>query len=343
MQTTINRKFKDRLFRLAFQEKQDLLDLYNAVSGRQYTNPEELAIMTLEDAIYLGMKNDVSFLVSDVLNLYEHQSSFNPNMPIRGLNYFADTYRYFIDEHRLDVYGETLVRLPLPQYIVFYNGTREEPDRLELKLSDAFICQNPEEKGSLECRAIMLNINYGHNRELMERCKRLRDYAVFVDRIRENCKRGMILGEAVKLAVDSCIKEGILADILKKNRAEVYDLILYEYDEQKQLELAREGAMQAGRKAGFEAGLEDGRAAGLKDGRAVGLKEGRAAGLEEGRAAGREEGKIAIIRKKMERHHDLSTISDMLEMDEAYVEKVMNLIMEGKTDFEIASIICNPN
>lgn len=327
MQTTINRKFKDRLFRLAFQEKQDLLDLYNAVSGRQYTNPEELAIMTLEDAIYLGMKNDVSFLVSDVLNLYEHQSSFNPNMPIRGLNYFADTYRYFIDEHRLDVYGETLVRLPLPQYIVFYNGTREEPDRLELKLSDAFICQNPEEKGSLECRAIMLNINYGHNRELMERCKRLRDYAVFVDRIRENCKRGMILGEAVKLAVDSCIKEGILADILKKNRAEVYDLILYEYDEQKQLELAREGAMQAGRKAGFEAGLED----------------GRAAGLEEGRAAGREEGKIAIIRKKMERHHDLSTISDMLEMDEAYVEKVMNLIMEGKTDFEIASIICNPN
>ena len=96
-QININRNYKDRLFRLAFQEKEDLLDLYNAVSGRQYTNPEDIIITTLADAIYLGMKNDISFLVSDVLNLYEHQSSFNPNMPVRGLNYFADTYREYIE------------------------------------------------------------------------------------------------------------------------------------------------------------------------------------------------------------------------------------------------------
>lgn len=335
MQTNVNRKFKDRLFRLAFQEKQDLLDLYNAVSGRQYTNLDELTIMTLEDAIYMGMKNDVSFLVSDVLNLYEHQSSFNPNMPIRGFNYFADTYRQFIDEHRLDVYGEKLVRLPLPQYIVFYNGTKEEPDRLELRLSDAFVCQNPEEKGCLECRAIMININYGHNKELMSKCKRLRDYMIFVDRVRQNGKCGMTLAEAVEQAVNSCIEEGILADILKKNRAEVYDLILYEYDEQKQLELAREGAMKAGREEGWKEGCEEGRKKGMEEGK----KEGKIEGKKEGIAYGL----VVLIRKKMNRGYDPHTIADMLEMDEAYVKNVINLIRENeeKSDSEIAVMICD--
>jgi hypothetical protein len=304
-QIKLNRNYKDRLFRLAFQEKKDLLDLYNAVSGRQYTNPDDLIITTLADAIYLGMKNDISFLVSDVLNLYEHQSSFNPNMPVRGLNYFADTYREYIDRNGFDIYGEKLIRLPMPQYIVFYNGTKEEPDRIELRLSDAFLCQNPEEKGCLECRATMININYGHNKELMDRCRRLKDYAVFVSRIRNNEKRGMALDEAVKQAVHSCIEEGILADILKKNRAEVCNLILYEYDEQRQLAIAREGAMKAGR--------------------------------EEGRAAEQ----VTIIRNMAGKGLNPSAIADMLGLEEGYVKKVLYLLAEetGRTDLEIAGIL----
>ena len=284
-QIKLNRNYKDRLFRLAFQEKKDLLDLYNAVSGRQYTNPDDL--------------------VSDVLNLYEHQSSFNPNMPVRGLNYFADTYREYIDRNGFDIYGEKLIRLPMPQYIVFYNGTKEEPDRIELRLSDAFLCQNPEEKGCLECRATMININYGHNKELMDRCRRLKDYAVFVSRIRNNEKRGMALDEAVKQAVHSCIEEGILADILKKNRVEVCNLILYEYDEQRQLAIAREGAMKAGR--------------------------------EEGRAAEQ----VTIIRNMAGKGLNPSAIADMLGLEEGYVKKVLYLLAEetGRTDLEIAGIL----
>ena len=315
-QININRNYKDRLFRLAFQEKEDLLDLYNAVSGRQYTNPEDIIITTLADAIYLGMKNDISFLVSDVLNLYEHQSSFNPNMPVRGLNYFADTYREYIE-----IYGEKLIRLPMPQYIVFYNGMKEEPDRVELRLSDAFLCQNPEENGCLECRATMININYGHNEELMDRCKRLKDYAVFVNRIRENERRGMALNEAVELAVNSCINEGILADILKKNRAEVCNLILYEYDEQKQLAIAREGAKKAGR------------------------EEGREEGREQGIAQGREAEKVMVIRNMAAKGLDPRSIADMLNTEEPYIKNVLNLLAEkvGKTDLEIAGILLNRN
>ncbi len=328
-QININRNYKDRLFRLAFQEKGDLLDLYNAVSGRQYTNPEDIIITTLADAIYLGMKNDISFLVSDVLNLYEHQSSFNPNMPVRGLNYFADTYREYIEINGLDIYGEKLIRLPMPQYIVFYNGMKEEPDRVELRLSDAFLCQNPEENGCLECRATMININYGHNEELMDRCKRLKDYAVFVNRIRENERRGMALNEAVELAVNSCINEGILADILKKNRAEVCNLILYEYDEQKQLAIAREGAKKAGR--------EEGRAQGIAQGR----EEGRAQGI----AQGREAEKVMVIRNMAAKALDPRSIADMLDTEESYVKNVLNLLAEkiGKTDLEIAGILLNRN
>ena len=64
----VNRKYKDRLFRLVFEDKRDLLDLYNAVNGSNYQNPDELMITTLEDAIYLGMKNDLSFTHRNSLN-----------------------------------------------------------------------------------------------------------------------------------------------------------------------------------------------------------------------------------------------------------------------------------
>ena len=112
------------------------------------------------------------------MNLYEHQSAANPNMPIRGLLYFAQLYDEYIKLHDLDVYGRKLVKLPTPQYIVFYNGKEEMPDDQTLLLTDAFEC-DPEAKDmepALECRARVLNVNDGHNAELMNKCKRLMHY-----------------------------------------------------------------------------------------------------------------------------------------------------------------------
>lgn len=127
----VKRTHKDRLFRLVFRDKNDLLTLYNAINGSDYQNPEELEITTLENVIYMGTKNDVSFMIEDILNLWEHQSSFNPNMPIRGLFYFARLYRKYVEEHAVNLYSSRLKELPFPQYIVFYNGLKEEPDRTE--------------------------------------------------------------------------------------------------------------------------------------------------------------------------------------------------------------------
>lgn len=145
-ESRINRRYKDPLFRKVFSDKKDLLDLYNALNGTDYSNEEELTVTTLEDVVYISVKNDLSFLVGGTINLYEHQSSYNPNMPV-------------------------------PVFIVFYNGTREEPDRTILRLTDAFVSENGKtaENACLECAATMLNINYGHNFELMQKCRRLED------------------------------------------------------------------------------------------------------------------------------------------------------------------------
>lgn len=101
----LNRKYKDRLFQRVFEDKKDLLDLYNAINDTNYSNPDDLEITTLEDVIFMSMKNDKSFIISSTMNLYEHQSTINPNMPIRGLLYFAELYDEYIKLHDLDVYG----------------------------------------------------------------------------------------------------------------------------------------------------------------------------------------------------------------------------------------------
>ena len=218
--------------------------LYNAINHTSYSNPDDLEITTLDDVIYLSMKNDLSFIVSATLNLYEHQSTFNANMPIRGLMYFARLYESYIKKNKLDIYNYRLVDLPEPQYIVFYNGRDNQPDERILKLSDAFRSKNPEP--ALECRARMININLGHNQKLMESCKRLWDYSYFIAEVNQNLDKGYGLETAIKKAMDECIKKGVLSDILEKNKSEVFHMLLTEYDEKQHLKnVYQEGREEA--------------------------------------------------------------------------------------------------
>ena len=176
----------------------------------------------------MGMKNDLSFIIGDVMNLYEHQSSYSPNLPLRGLFYFASLYREQIEDVKQKLYTNVPLHIPFPQYIVFYNGTKQEPERQELKLSDLFVKTGKEVPPALECKAVVLNINFGHNRELMEKCVTLREYSRFVAMIRQQMSGELPFEEAV----DTCIRQGILSEILRKNRSEVIDMILTEYNEE---------------------------------------------------------------------------------------------------------------
>ena len=308
---TINRRFKDTLFRKIFKEKEALLSLYNAVNRSDYTNPEDIIINTLEDVIYIGMKNDVSFLFSGVMNLYEHQSTVNLNMPLRGLFYFSKIYQNYVKDDKRFLYGRKRIPLPLPCYVVFYNGIEKEPECRELRLSDAFIRtdrMDGEAAPALECVVKVLNINAGHNRELVERCQLLAHYAEFVRLVREHLDKGMRIGEAVDQTVDICIQKGILKEFLEKNRMEVTEMLLTEYNREKHIECVRE--------EGMEKGFEDGQKVGFADGQMAG-KADSLIKLLSARHQLTEELRLEIMEQKdaeiLEQWFDLALASDSLE------------------------------
>ena len=233
----VNRKYKDTLFRALFSERKHLLSLYNAVNETNYTNEEDLEINTLENVIYLKMKNDISFLFGFSLNLYEHQPSVNPNMPLRDLFYVADLLQKIVKDKNL--YSSCLVGIPTPKFVMFYNGTDEEAAQMELKLSDAYMQKvgDPD----LELKVKMYNINSGKNPELLEHCQRLREYTIFVEKVRAYAAQ-MEIAEAVNRAVDECIAEGVLGDFLSEHRAEAVAMSIYEYDEEKHMKAERKAA-----------------------------------------------------------------------------------------------------
>ena len=266
----LNTKYKDRLFRLIFHDKKELLELYNAVNESHYTNPDALEITTIEDVVYMGMRNDLSFIIGDEMSLYEHQSTFSPNLPLRGLFYFSSVYRAYIEPVKKKLYLDTALFVPFPQYIVFYNGAEKQPERQELKLSSLFVGNGKGKTPSLECTALVLNVNYGHNKELMERCKTLKEYAQFVAIVRRNLAEGTDKREVVERAVDECIRNDILAKILRKNRGEVVDSILTEWDEDEFREFLKEESWKKGHEIGREDGIKIGEERGEERGKIMG-------------------------------------------------------------------------
>ena len=237
----IARNYKDRLFRMIFREKKELLSLYNAVNGTSYTNAEDLEIVTLENAIYMNMKNDLAFIMDSYLNLYEHQSTYSPNMPLRDLFYIAKELQGQVDSK--DLYRSTLVKIPTPRFLVFYNGSEEQAEKKYLRLSDAF--QKPMDDPDLELVVTMLNINLGKNRKLLEQCQTLKEYAIYVKKVRTYAK-SMKVEEAVDRAVTECINEGILREFLLQNRKEAVEMSIFEYDEEAVFEVVRKDEYEKG-------------------------------------------------------------------------------------------------
>ena len=248
------RTYKDTIFRMIFKEKRELLSLFNTINGTQYDNPDDLEINTLENVIYMSMKNDISCVLDMQLNLYEHQSTVNPNMPLRNLYYVARLYEKITLEH--DIYSAKQIKLPTPKFIVLYNGEAEQPERKELRLSDAFMTDTGEI--NLELIVLQLNINSGYNRELAKNCKTLYEYIQYTERVRKY-SREMPLKKAVERAVEECIREDILADFLKKNKAEVIHMSIFEYDEEKHMRTIREEGIEQGIEKGIEQGEENSR------------------------------------------------------------------------------------
>lgn len=250
----VNKEYKDRLFRLLFgteEHKDNILSLYNALCHTSHTNTDDMQIYTIGEAVYIKMKNDVSILLDSFLHLWEQQSTFNPNMPVRGMMYFGKMYSKYITENNLNIYGRKLIKIPTPKYTVLYNGVEEQPDFVQLKLSDAFI--HSDSSGNFEWTADMVNLNDGKNDNLLNNCQPLKEYMTLVNKIRENGKI-MEFEEAVDAAVVYCIEHDILKSFLIKHRAEVKDVCITEYREKSFVD----GIRAEGREEGREEGRAEG-------------------------------------------------------------------------------------
>lgn len=293
----INNKHKDRLFTFLFgreEHKDWTLSLYNAVNRTNYTEPDEIEIVTIENAVYMGMKNDLAFILHCHISLYEHQSTFNPNMPLRGLMYAGMLYDKYIHRHRLNIYGSKVIRVPIPKLMTFYNGTDETEDRILLRLSDAFPDGADIRESDIEVTVTMLNINHGRNRELMKACRPLAEYAWFIEEIRKNQAGKMDIETAVDKAIDDMPDAYVIKTILIANRAEVKQMCITEYDEAETMRMFREEAR------------EEGRLEGRLEGEAMGIIDaGFDFGLSEQDILNRLQSKLRISSQEAQEYFDM--------------------------------------
>lgn len=246
-------EYKDRLFSFMFgneEHKEWTLSLYNAVNGTSYADPAQISIQTIRQVLYMGMHDDVAFIIADMLSLYEQQSTFNPNMPVRMLEYTANLMEKYIRQNSLNKYSRRQLRLPTPKLAVFYNGLEEEPDERELRLSEAF---SPETRdgADVSVRVRMININRGRSARLMEACRPLTEYAWIVDNIRL-MNRTNNLEAAIDRTIDAMPGDFLTKPFLEAHRAEVKNMLLTEYNEAETLELFKKEYRAEGRVQGRE-------------------------------------------------------------------------------------------
>ena len=267
-----NREVVSDVFSMLMQEKEYALEVYNALNGTHYDDPNEVKAVTLNHrSVSLTMKNDASYIVSSDLNIYEHQSTYNPNMPLRALLYLVDELKYFLKDY--DIYGRRKIEIPTPKFAVFYNGREKRPETEVLKLSDLFKNLKDEPQLELTCKAY--NINTGYNKDLRRECRVLDEYMIFVDKVREFDLKDE--ETSVSRAIDWCLENNVLAEFLERRKDEVKKAMTLDMTWERREQLIR------------------------RDERAEGREEGQAMGREKGLLQGRAENARAVYERCLAR------------------------------------------
>ena len=303
-----NREYKSDVISMMLQIPEYALDVYNAMNDSVYTDPDMIQIMRLENGISLSVRNDASFFISNYLNLYEHQSTYSPNAPLRFLIYLTSLLKKMI--RKRDLYSRKRVQIATPHFAVFYNGTEKRPEKEVIKLSDAFI--NHTDTPEIELTVTVYNINPNNNTQLLEKSEVLRGYMIFVNRVRENLEHQKKIAQnapeydeaayeedlevAINEAIDYCVKHHIMEEFFRENRNEVTKSMVLDYTWERREELIRAEEYEDGKREGYAAGISQGRAEGEKLGRADGEKRGRI----EGEKLGAEAMQKKLLQKLME-------------------------------------------
>jgi len=229
-----NREYRSTIFSLLFDDKDALLSLYNALNDSNYDDADGLTINTLKDGgIFMKFRNDVSFVFCSQLTIIEHQSTVNPNMPLRNLYYVTDLYKNMVTTKQL--YKESLTYIPAPRFVVLYNGKEDRPLVETLRLSDAFerIDLSDNKEHELELVVTVYNINLDKDPKLLQKCKPLLDYALLIESMNKAIisagKKDEERAQALEKVIDECIAEDLLSDFLTRYKSEVVKMYVWEY------------------------------------------------------------------------------------------------------------------
>ena len=294
----VKRTYKDSVFVTIFHEKTKLIELYNALFNTNYDESAPIDIVTIKDVLFRTLKNDVAFVLGGwFVVLVEHQSSINENMPLRDLMYISTVLKRMIDTTRL--YREKRLMIPRPEFIVFYNGTKDFPAYQELRLSDSFLGEKQkDEEDALQLIVKVYNINTEKNSEILGRCETLRQYSRFVEIMRSYREDSELTNDVIVEVLDKCKKEGILTEFLDKYGTEIVEMLFKE--------LTREEDLEISRLDGYEEGFNSGERAGFTKGERAGFSKGERAGAERGA----KQEKIGIAKKLKELGLGMDTISE---------------------------------
>ena len=294
-----NRRYKDSVFADLFGEdknaKKNFLALYNTLYAANYHSTSILKNIRLKQTMYMSFANDVSYLVDNkIIVLAEHQSTVNPNMPLRCLEYVTRLYEHI--QNPRDRYSRTLKKIPIPAFYVFYNGVEKLPAKQMLKLSDSFIMQS--ETVNLELVVKLININYDKNSQILKSCEPLGQYSLFVDAVRRHIAVDKEHG--FENAIKECIKNDILREYLQRKSREVINMLIAEYDYATDIAVQRE---EAGRIAFVN-----------------GIKQGKSLGLIEGKVEGSRQAKLETAKLMKEERLSLNLITKITGLSQAEVE-----------------------
>ena len=307
----VTSKFKDNVFCMLYRDKKNLLELYNALNNSAYTNVDDLQVTTLNGGSYMKYKNDASFLLCMSLYMFEQQSSKNPNMPLRFLHYVSDVFRELFSNSML--HRRSMIKIPVPRFVTFYNGLEKwVEDEDEIRLSDMY--EIPTDNPELELKVRVININ--EDVHILNKCKTLRDYMTFVNKVR--FKMG-VEGDNVRIAVteamNECIDEDILVDFFEQHREEVVEVSIYDYDEEEvRRVLAEEYAQEYAQKV---------------------AKEVSEKAFAEGEQSGRQLNLINQVIKKVKKSKTLETIASELEEEEADIKPIYDAVVSSAPDYDI--------
>ena len=291
-----NREYKSDVFSMLMEDKANALEVYNALNGSAFTDPEVVEIVQLEKGVSLSIRNDASYIIDMNFCLYEHQSTYNRNMPLRSMIYFVNALDDWLKENGHDLFGRKRIMIPTPHFVVFYNGVEKRQEYEEMRLSQSFYHQMKEPEIELVCKAY--NINPQNNQELKRKSTVLAGYTYFVEKVRENQKKNMSLAEAIDAAIEDCIQNHILEDFFRSRKDEVRKMTHLDYTWEKREKLIR--------KEEYE--------------------DGRAAGRAEGRAEGRVK-LISLIIKKVQRGKDLLFIADAVEEPVEVIQPIYEAVV----------------